>query len=278
MGKSKSEMTVTQSNLLIESRYKLSLSETKILLWMIKEIHPGDKDFKTYKIFIKDFIDAIDSKRPDFYTVAKAITKRFMSKVLELENGNLQVQFMSMVKYSPGDGFIKYRFDKALKPYLIRLKRRFTSYDIQNIVDCRYSHSIRIYQLLKSFEDLKERTITVKDLRYMLMVEDEYTRFYDFKRFILERSMKDLKKHSDLFFEYSLNKRGRNIHSVTFTIKKQKQKRLFDGEDFVKNEAVVSYQEDATGKVKQLQKEYADGLSYKEFSNEKEPKTALSQK
>ena len=112
----------------------------------------------------------------------------------------------------------------------------------------------------------------------MLMVEDEYTRFYDFKRFILERSMKDLKKHSDLFFEYSLNKRGRNIHSVTFTIKKQKQKRLFDGEDFVKNEAVVSYQEDATGKVKQLQKEYADGLSYKEFSNEKEPKTALSQK
>jgi len=180
----------------------------------------------------------------------------------------LQIHFMSMVEYFPGDAYIEYRFDKALKPYLIRLTEQFTSYDVSNVIDCKYSHSIRIYQLLKSFEGIKERTITVKDLRYMLMLENEYSRFYDFKRFILERSKKELQKKSDIFFDYTLNKRGRNIHSVTFTIKKQKQRRLFDGEDFIKNDAVVSYQKDATEKVKQLQKDYEDGVSFKDFSKE----------
>jgi plasmid replication initiation protein len=270
MGKNKSEMTVVQSNLLIESRFKLTLSETKLLLWMVKEIHPGDKDFKTYRIYIKDFIDAIDSKRPDFYTSAKAITKQFLSRVLELENGNLQIQFMSRVRYFPGDAFVEYRFDKDLKPYLIQLKRQFTSYDIRNVLAFKYSVSIRIYQLLKSFEGLEERTITIKDLRYMLMVEDEYKRFYDFKRFILERSRKELKKFSDLYFEYSLNKRGRNVHSITFTIKKQKQQRLFDNEDYIKNDAVVSYQGDATEKVQQLKKDFDEGVSFADFANDKE--------
>jgi plasmid replication initiation protein len=269
MRKNKSEMAVTQSNLLIESRYKLTLSETKLLLLMLKQIHPKDKDFKTYRLYIKDFIDSTsDIKRSDFYTEAKNITKKFLSKVLELKNGNLQIHFMSMVEYFPGDAYIEYRFDKALKPYLIRLTEQFTSYDVSNVIDCKYSHSIRIYQLLKSFEGIKERTITVKDLRYMLMLENEYSRFYDFKRFILERSKKELQKKSDIFFDYTLNKRGRNIHSVTFTIKKQKQRRLFDGEDFIKNDAVVSYQKDATEKVKQLQKDYEDGVSFKDFSKE----------
>jgi plasmid replication initiation protein len=230
MKKNKSEMAVTQGNPLIESRYKLSLSETKLFLWMVKEIHPGDKDFKTYRIYLKDFIESTkDVHRSDLYTTAKTITKGFLSKVLELENGTLQTHFMSRVKYFPGEAYIEYRFEKDLKPYLIQLKGKFKSYDIQNIINCRYSVSIRIYQLLKSFEDLGERTVTVKDLRFMLVLEKEYSRFYDFKRFVLERAMKDLKKYSDIYFGYSLNKRGRNIHSVTFTIKKQRQRRLFDG-------------------------------------------------
>ena len=258
MKKNKSSMAVTQSNPLIESRYKLSLSEIKLFLWMVKEVQPGDKDFKTYRVYIKDFIEAIDSKRPDLYTSAKTITKGFLSQVIELENGTLQTHFMSMVKYYPGEAYIEYRFDKALKPYLIQLKKQFTTYDIRNVIDCRYSVSVRIYQLLKSFEGIGERTITLKDLRFMLMLEKEYTRFYDFRRFVLERSMKDLKKTSDLFFEYTLNKRGRKIHSVTFIIKKQRQQRLFDGKpepSLADAIPAVSYQKPADETLKRLSEE-----------------------
>jgi len=262
MEKNKSEMAVVQSNLLIESRFKLTLSEIKLLLWMVKEVHPSDKDFKTYRIYIKDFIDSTsDVKRSDFYTAAKGITLRFLKKVLELDNGNLQTHFMSSVRYFPGEAFVEYCFDKDLKPYLIQLKRQFTSYDIRNVLDFKYSVSIRIYQLLKSFEGLKERTITIKDLRYMLMVESEYKRFYDFKRFILERSRKELKKYSDLYFEYSLNKRGRNVHSITFTILKQKQRRLFDNEDYIRNDdPAVSYHKSADETIRKIQEAAVDAV------------------
>jgi plasmid replication initiation protein len=267
MKKNKSKMMVTQSNLLIESRFKFSLSETKMLLWMVKEVQPGDKDFEDYRIYIKDFISAREAKNKNknLYAMADEMTDAFMTRILrfpEIDGSINKVHLMSFCNYKKGRGFIDFRFDKALNPHLIALKKQFTTYDVRNILNCHHSHSVRIYQLLKSFEGLDERTITVKDLRYMLMLEDEYTRFYDFKRFVLERSMKDLKKNSDIYFKYSLNKRGRNIHSITFTIKKQKQRRLFDGEDYIKNdEPLVSYQKPADETLKRLEEESRNAVS-----------------
>jgi plasmid replication initiation protein len=268
MKKNKSEMMVTQSNLLIESRFNFSLSETKMLLWMIKEVQPGDKDFKDYRIYIKDFISArkAKNKNKNLYTMADEMTDVFMTRLLKVplaDGGMDKFTLMSFCSYKKGDGYLEYRFDKALKPHLIALKKQFTTYDVRNILNCHHSHSVRIYQLLKSFEGLKERTITVKDLRYMLMLENEYQRFHDFKRFILERSRKDLKKYSDLFFEYSLNKRGRNIHSITFTIKKQRQRRLFDGKpepSLADAQPLTSYQKPADATLKRLEEEEKDSI------------------
>ena len=272
MKKNKSETAVTQSNLLVESRFKLTLSEIKLLLWMIKEVHPGDTDFKTYRIYIKDFIESTSEvKRSDFYTEAKSITESFLSKVLKLKTGNkfTQTHFMSSVTYTDGEAYIDYCFDKSLKPHLIQLKEQFTSYDIQNIINCRSAHSIRLYQLLKSFEGLEERTIKVEELRYMLVLENEYSRFYDFKRFILNKAQKELKKYSDIYFDYETNKRGRNIESITFLIKKKKQRRLFDGKRKAEGSIDIapSNYQDLTEKVETLKKEIESGeaISLSEF-------------
>jgi plasmid replication initiation protein len=228
MKKNKSETAITQSNILIESRYRLTLSETRLFLWMLKEVQPGDEDFRTYRIFIKDFIDNTDNKSQSIYTQAKTTTKKFLSKVLELEDGNLQIQFMSMIRYYPGKGYLDFRFDKALKPHLLRLRKQFTTYDIMNVINYKYSHSVRIYQILKSFKGRKKSMITVKDLRCMLMLESEYVQWHDFKRFVLDRSKSELKKHSDIYFSYKTQKRGRSVYSITFTIHKQQQRNLFN--------------------------------------------------
>ena len=277
MKKNKSEVAVTQSNILIESRYRLLLSETKLFLWMLKEVQPSDKDFKTYRIYMKDFIDGTEAKNTAIYSRAKAITKRFLSKVLELEEGNLQVHFMSMVRYYPREAYIDFRFDPALKPHLIQLQKQFTTYDVSNVINCKYSHSIRIYQLLKSFEGLKRRIVLVKDLRHMLMLESEYEQWHDFKRFVLDRAMKDFKKHSDIYFEYTTKKRGRSVYLITFTIHKQRQQRLFDqppSPTLADAKPLVDYQRDASEKVKELQASFDKGIPFSEFKKDSTPPPA----
>jgi plasmid replication initiation protein len=272
-------MRVIQSNFLVEARFKLSLPELKLFLFMIKEIDINDKDFKTYRVYIKDFLEDSKSKHRDIYTKADNITDIFMKHLLRLkeEDGSIgKVCLMSYCNYKKGRGYIQYRFDKALKPHLLRLKKQFTAYDIANIIHCKSTYSIRIYQLLKSFEGLKERTITVSELKNMLMIEDEYQRFYDFKKNVIDRACKELKGKpknkikSDLYFEYTLNKEGRTTESITFTIKKRKQQRLFDRKDENHINISPSHYNDLTEKAEELKKDIESGetISLSEFKSQ----------
>ena len=45
---------VVKHNKLIEAKYRLTLQEKRILLWLMSEIQPGDKDFKKYRVRIAD--------------------------------------------------------------------------------------------------------------------------------------------------------------------------------------------------------------------------------
>jgi plasmid replication initiation protein len=263
MKKKTSETSVIKSNLLIESRYKLSLGELKLLLWMIKQININDKDFKEYEIYIKDFIEAQkDVNNTNFYKIAKKMTKGFLSKVLEIQepDGLLQINFMSHVKYYDGEGYITYTFDPKLKPHLIRLKSQFSSYHISNVINMKSVYSIRIYQLLKAFEGLNKRTITIDELRYILVIEDKYKLYGSIKQYILEVAKRDCKKHSDIYFDYTANKKGRKVHSITFYIKKQKQRRLFDGKDYIKTDEVLILQKQTEKTLQTLAEDGKDAV------------------
>jgi plasmid replication initiation protein len=238
MKKDELKSSVIKSNLLIESRYSLKLSELKLLLWMIKEIDINDKDFHEYTIYIKSFMDASNIKRDRFYSEAKKITKGFLSKVLELktdEGDFLQTHFMSSVLYKTGQGYITYRFDPSLKPHLIRLQKSFSRFSIDNVINMKSVYSVRLYQLLKSHEGLKTRKFTIDELKYILVIEDKYKLFGDFQRYVLKKAQTDCIKFADITFDYSIQKKGRKAHSITFTITEKKQMKLWDGEDFVKN-------------------------------------------
>lgn len=51
----KENQFIVKSNALIEARYRLTLQEARIILWLLIQIHPDDEDFKEHKMNIKDF-------------------------------------------------------------------------------------------------------------------------------------------------------------------------------------------------------------------------------
>ena len=98
------------------------------------------------------------------------------------------------------------------------------------------------------------------ELKHILGFEPgQYSRWGNFKTRILEVARKELKKYSDLYFEYETEKKRRVVHSITFTILKQRQKRLFDNEDFIRNdEPMASYHKSADETIRKFQEAAVD--------------------
>ncbi|HWO97733.1 MAG TPA: replication initiation protein, partial [Bacillus sp. (in: firmicutes)] len=225
---------VTKSNLLIEANYKLGVTEQKIILCIASKIQPDDSDFKTYTLPIKEFNKLLGLKGTPKYTELRKITKDLMQKVFEIriENKVIQVAWLSYVAYNVTEGTIDIRFDPFLRPYLLQLKKEFTSYKLDNVVKLKSSYAIRIYELLKQYERVQERTFSLEHLRRLLGAEDLYPAYGNFKQRVLIPAQKELEKKTDITFELEEMKSGRRVDKVKFVIRSKrkaaKQLNLFD--------------------------------------------------
>lgn len=218
-------MQVARSHILIGVRYRLSLAEMRFLLLMLSGMGREDGDFVTYRLYLKDLLGKFDQPLLHEYKRARRITKALMSRVVEIETGEgpLQVTFLSSVRYFKGKGYLEYRFDKALKPYLLQLRESFTEYDIRNILPCRSVYSLRMYELLKAQEAQGEWTVSVRSLKERLMIGDKYSLYGDLKRHVLKTARRELEQHSDLAFDFQEIREGKRVAKLRFLIRKQKQ-------------------------------------------------------
>lgn len=213
---------VVKANVLNESRYKLGLNEQRIILTMISLINPDDRDFKPYSFTIKDFARLVGVKGQNIYSRVKKITKSLRDKGFTIKEatGDLQLGWVSSVKYYDNEGRLELMFDPALKPYLLALKKEFTRYQLKNTVRLRSVYSVRIYELLKQYQSLEIRTFQLDDLRASLGIPEKKLQPYgNFKRKVLDIAANELKKNSDIYFYYTPVKSGRKVIGVEFHIK-----------------------------------------------------------
>lgn len=222
--------------MLIEANYRLGVVEQKIILCLASNIQPNDSDFKTYTLPIKEFNKLLGLKGTPKYTELRQITKELMQKVFEVRINKkvIQVAWLSYVAYNESEGAIDIRFDPFLRPYLLELKKEFTSYKLENVVKLKSSYAIRIYELLKQYEKIQERTFQIIDLRKMVGAEDIYPAYGNFKQRVLVPAQKELKMKTDISFEIEEFKVGRRVEKIKFhitSIKRKQSERLtiFEG-------------------------------------------------
>ena len=109
-----------------------------------------------------------------------------------------------------------------MKPYLLLLQKRFTQYDFIYILAMKSAYSIRLYELLKSYEFQRLRTFDIEELKKLLSAEN-YIRFADFKRRVLDVAMEEISRVSDIITSYSLTKDGKKYVKIQFTMREKKE-------------------------------------------------------
>lgn len=234
---------VTQSYNLINSKYHLTLAQQKLILKVISLINISDKDFKTYQINIRNLIDN------EHYSRLKKDCEDLMKKVLYIETQKdwEYINWFSSIKYKTKEHILEVRFDKDLKPYLLELKKRFKSYEIQYILKMNSEYAIRIYTMLKQYENIGKRTFRLENLKDALCVPNSLKINYNFKKKVLDIAVREINKHSDLLISYTTSKRGRTLYSVDFTIednsKHNIKQKLKDIRDSIKGEKLEIFKD-----------------------------------
>ena len=194
--------------------------------WVISNIEPTDTELQTYRVSIKELAEIIGITNKDFYDRMRQTTKKVMGRVIEIEEGEqlLQIPLINRAVYHKRSGTVDVRIDEDLKQYLLQLRDNFTSVRLKYVFRLASTYSIRIYELLVQYQQVRRRTVTVGDLRRMLDIDPEkYSLWADFERRVLGAAVKEINEKTDLKCRYKKVKQGRNITEIEFTFRSKER-------------------------------------------------------
>lgn len=218
---------VVKSNDLIQhSRFSLSLQQQKILLYVISHISYSDTEFEEYAFDISDFcrVCGIDYTSGKNYQDLKAAIKEISDKSLWVkidEKKETLLRWIEKPTIEKDSGVIKIRLDKDMKPYLLQLKKNFTSYELLWALRFKSKYALRLYELVKSihYHDayLYEHVFSISDLRNALGAES-YDKYQDFKARVLNPAVKEVNELSDKKVSYVPIKNGRSVVEIKIIV------------------------------------------------------------
>jgi len=219
---------VTKSNHLIEAGYRLSLNEQRLVLIAISKLDgrkpmPRDNDFT---ITTQEFSSMFNVPIKQAYESLENAASRLYERDIKAYDGKYKTRerfrWVDGVKYWDGEGKVTLSFSNKIVPYLTLLHTQLTSYDLKQISNLNSSYAIRFYELMIQFKSTRERWIKLDTLKERLELQNQYSRFFDFKKRIIDPAIIEINNTTNLIVSWNTVKKGRVITGLMFIIKEKK--------------------------------------------------------
>jgi plasmid replication initiation protein len=220
---------IAKANDIIQrSYYSLSAQQQRVLLYMISKVKPNDASGTKYQISIREFCEVcgIEGDSGKHYKAIKETLLALYSASMMLKVPDstrlkcvrwLAEAEMDDVAQIKG-GVIEYSFHPDIAPYLFNLRRCYTQYRVEFVMPLRSKYAIRLYELLKSLENMKQELIfDIDELKRRLDAEN-YARFPDFRRYVIEAALCDINTYTDIAVKYTAKKTGKAYTQISFSV------------------------------------------------------------
>ncbi|GAA9197887.1 hypothetical protein BTM361_15370 [Helicobacter pylori] len=240
---------ITQDNRFIYAKYgDTTANELKFFYYVISKLNSiSDKDFQLHEVPISEILgEVLSHESEDNYTYIKNLCRILSKRILEDESlvydpvtkkEEEMFEVMAIFKriqYLKRKAVICYQLNDCLKPYLLGLSKNFTQIPLQHILPIRSGYAIRIYQMLLSElkQNRNELTRPLTQLQDILCVPKSFYAWIDFKRNVLEPSIKEINATTDIVASYRTKKQRQKITEIVFEIcYKDLQKRKDQAKD-----------------------------------------------
>ena len=210
---------VEKRNVLNELRSNnMTVQELRFFSIYLSKINPWDKSTRAVRFPIEDFQRIMGFGRLNLNQL-KESTNSLLGKVVSVPDergGFLAFTLFKRCRVSRDDNnewFIEIDASDDALPLMFDFKNRYFKYELWNALRLKSPNQVRMYEILKQYEGLGKRELTVTELRELLGInKNEYsgrTGWSDFKRYVLDSCQQALKETTDICYTYERGKVGK---------------------------------------------------------------------
>ncbi|MCL2426822.1 MAG: replication initiation protein [Oscillospiraceae bacterium] len=239
------ELVAQGNDLIRHARFQLTTLEQNIIYFVMSKVKPTDKDFMRQSFTITEFCEVCGIQTGNRgganYRVIKAAVKSVSDKSawVEYPDGAEElVRWFDTYRIDHKSGTMTATLSQSIKPYLIGLIERakaggegYTQAHLYTYLAMRSQYSKRLYEILKSYlysSGGREKIYRLTFLEYeleelqILLNANNYTRYPDFRRKVLELAVEEINEVTDIIVSYSIVKTGRKITGINFSFQHKK--------------------------------------------------------
>lgn len=230
---------VVKDNALINASYNLELTEQRLIMLAIinaRESGQGITADSKLEIHASDYAKlfnvSIDASYKALKEAVNNLFNRQFSYTAEYKRtgktGVVRSRWVSRIFYVDDLALLEITFAPDVVPLVTRLEEHFTSYQAKQVAHLTSKYATRLYELLIAWREVgKVPQIEISTFRNRLgLLENEYTAMSDFKKRVLEPSIKQINEHTDITVTYEQHKKGRLISGFSFKLKQKQQPKI----------------------------------------------------
>lgn len=228
---------VVKDNALINASYNLDLVEQRLILLAIVEARESGKGINAndpLTVHAESYINHFSVHRNTAYQALKDACKDLFARQFSYQEqrpkgvANITSRWVSQIAYVDNSATVELIFAPAIIPLVTRLEEQFTSYELKQVSGLSSAYAIRLYEVLIAWRSTgKTPVIELSGFRQKLgVLETEYKRMYDFKKYVLDLAIKQINEHTDITVKVEQHKKGRSVSGFSFKFKQKQQPKI----------------------------------------------------
>lgn len=241
---------VEKRNLLNELRSNsMTLQQLRLFGIYLAKINPRDTSTRRVTFKLEDYCQIMNLGRPKIDYIQKS-TNELLSKVVNIpnENGKGYKAFQLFKECevyqdeTDKEWYITIDAHDNALPLMFDIQKEYFTYKVWNILSLKSPNQIRMYEILKQYETIGTRELSITDLRELIGISpDEYIgrgSWANFKTRIIDACQKALKESTDICFDYERGSvgPGGSWQTIIFHIKRN--------EDYINNLSIEEFLKD----------------------------------
>lgn len=233
-----SEKWFVIQNRLLNAITDLELNERRLIMFLspvVRKAVDADPTQRIFTVAVKDFANEYGIKGKYLYEELETIADSILEKVFFFwydYKGNQAkkgVSWVSECDYIENEGLVRVKLDDTVIEMLTVFDKAnpFTKYERKMIVNLG-SYGVILFELIAScmHQQHKQKAYTIEYLRAKFNCVDTYLVLADFKRYVIDKAIKDIEAHTPYRISYTQNKKGRVIHEIVFSFQDTREKSL----------------------------------------------------
>ena len=220
---------IVKSNSLIQASYTLGLTEIRVILLSIIEARKNEILISSdtflevsAELYAKEFSV---TRQAAYMALSEAVTTLFQRQVTIFgidkktkKKEKRVIRWVSGISYVEDAGLIKLRFSPEVISEITNLKENFTQYKLAQIAGLYSAYAVRLYEIVMQWQSKgKTPFFELGKFRELLgIAPEEYSAMCDFKKRVLDLSVKQINEKTNLNLSYTQKKSGRVVTHFSF--------------------------------------------------------------